>query len=200
VYTLYGPEAAGDLLTILGRLFTTFLQSHGFTCGIDDLILDNKAEVGRRADFVKGVEVGVKATRTAADPLPSQSLEFAMQEKFRMMEDFGALLDQTVSGAMSAETSAIVKKCLPGGQMKSFPMNFFSLMTNSGAKGSLVNFTQISCLLGQLELEGRRPPVMPSGKTLPSFKKYDPTPRAGGYVTDRFLTGNYNHSHDINTY
>ncbi len=30
---------------------------------------------------------------------------------------------------------------------------------------------------------------MPSGKTLPSFIPYDPNPRAGGYITDRFLTG-----------
>ena len=36
---------------------------------------------------------------------------------------------------------------------------------------------------------GRRVPVMASGKTLPSFRRYDPSPRAGGYVTDRFLTG-----------
>ena len=36
-------------------------------------------------------------------------------------------------------------------------------MTVTGAKGSMVNFSQISCLLGQQELEGRRPPRMSSG-------------------------------------
>lgn len=48
---------------------------------------------------------------------------------------------------------------------------------------------QISGLLGQIELEGRRPPLMLSGKTLPSFLAYDPSPRAGGFVAGRFLTG-----------
>ena len=48
---------------------------------------------------------------------------------------------------------------------------------------------QISCLLGQIELEGRRPPLMLSGKTLPSFAQYDVSPRAGGFVSGRFLTG-----------
>ena len=52
-----------------------------------------------------------------------------------------------------------------------------------------VNCMQISCLLGQIELEGKRPPLMLSGKTLPSFLPYDVTPRAGGFVTGRFLTG-----------
>lgn len=48
---------------------------------------------------------------------------------------------------------------------------------------------QISCLLGQIELEGRRPPLMPSGKSLPCFQPYEPQPRSGGFVTGRFLTG-----------
>lgn len=48
---------------------------------------------------------------------------------------------------------------------------------------------QISCLLGQIELEGRRPPLMPSGKFLPCFQPYDPALGAGGFVSGRFLTG-----------
>ena len=45
--------------------------------------------------------------------------------------------------------------------------------------------------LGQQALEGRRVPHMVSGKTAPSFAPWQHTvdARAGGYVTDRFLTG-----------
>jgi len=74
-------------------------------------------------------------------------------------------------------------------QKRTFPSNHMSLMTQSGAKGSNVNMSQISCLLGQQELEGRRVPVMVSGKTLPSFLPFDDSARAGGYVAQRFLTG-----------
>ena len=42
-----------------------------------------------------------------------------------------------------------MQACLPAGQAKAFPGNYFSAMTATGAKGSLVNFSQISCLLGQ---------------------------------------------------
>ncbi|KAK3109581.1 hypothetical protein LTR53_017016 [Teratosphaeriaceae sp. CCFEE 6253] len=62
-------------------------------------------------------------------------------------------------------------------------------MTASGAKGSKVNANQISCNLGQQILEGRRVPVMVSGKTLPCFRPFESSVRAGGYVVDRFLTG-----------
>jgi DNA-directed RNA polymerase I subunit RPA1 len=74
-------------------------------------------------------------------------------------------------------------------QRKKFPSNNMQMMTVSGAKGSSVNVSQISCMLGQQELEGRRVPTMVSGKTLPSFRPFETTARAGGYIAGRFLTG-----------
>lgn len=62
-------------------------------------------------------------------------------------------------------------------------------MTQTGAKGSSVNATQISSLLGQQALEGKRVPVMVSGKTLPAFPAFDPSAAAGGMIFGRFLTG-----------
>ncbi|EFN50512.1 hypothetical protein CHLNCDRAFT_55800, partial [Chlorella variabilis] len=93
------------------------------------------------------------------------------------------------NGAMHPLGSEVVKACLPGGQRKPFRHNMMALMTVTGAKGSVVNFSQISCLLGQQELEGRRVPRMSSGKTLPCFAPYDAGARSGGFVGDRFLTG-----------
>ena len=96
---------------------------------------------------------------------------------------------------------------MPGGLCKPFPANSLQLMVQSGAKGSSVsepcvpqsvsslcltwqvNCMQISSLLGQIELEGQRPPLMPSGRFLPSFLPYDSSPRAGGFVDGRFLSG-----------
>ena len=62
-------------------------------------------------------------------------------------------------------------------------------MTISGAKGSLVNFSQIAAALGQQELEGRRVPRMPSGRTLPCFEPFDISARANGYIACRFFSG-----------
>ncbi|KAL3310235.1 DNA-directed RNA polymerase I subunit RPA1 [Cichlidogyrus casuarinus] len=61
-------------------------------------------------------------------------------------------------------------------------------MVNVGAKGGLVNAQQMSVALGQIELEGRRVPLMLSGRSLPSFPPYDVRPRAGGMCTHRFLS------------
>lgn len=56
----------------------------------------------------------------------------------------------------------------------------------------ILSALQISCLLGQQELEGRRVPRMSSGKTLPCFAPYDAGARSGGFIGDRFLTGGCN--------
>jgi len=48
VYEVYGSEKAGELLTALARIFTNYLQSHGFTCGIDDLVCTQKTNRKRR--------------------------------------------------------------------------------------------------------------------------------------------------------
>ncbi|EAN34047.1 RNA polymerase Rpb1 domain 5 protein [Theileria parva strain Muguga] len=70
-----------------------------------------------------------------------------------------------------------------------FPRNGFATMVSTGAKGSKVNFAMISCALSQQTLEGKRVPVMPSVRTLPCFAFGDFGSRAGGFISDRFLTG-----------
>ena len=62
-------------------------------------------------------------------------------------------------------------------------------MVLTGAKGSNVNMQMITSLLGQQELEGKRVPKMPNGKTLPCYVPYDPNPRSSGYISDRFISG-----------
>lgn len=98
-------------------------------------------------------------------------------------------LDSAMQGVINKAASDVIKACIPGGLEKTFIKNHFSMMVLTGAKGSAVNQSQISCFLGQQALEGQRVPVMISGKSLPSFRAYDASARAGGFIQDRFLTG-----------
>ena len=45
---LYGGDMANQLLSALGRLFTAFLQLHGFTLGVEDILIrpEVRQEVG----------------------------------------------------------------------------------------------------------------------------------------------------------
>ncbi|KAK1443448.1 beta and beta-prime subunits of DNA dependent RNA-polymerase [Babesia gibsoni] len=99
---------------------------------------------------------------------------------YRMFDRF---FQSNITGA-SSDVSSIVDNTL-----LKFPSNGFAGMVYTGAKGSKVNFSMICTFLAQQTLEGRRVPVMPSLRTLPSFAFGDLGSRAGGFITDRFLTG-----------
>lgn len=198
VYELYGPESAGKLLSILGRLFTKFTQSHGFTCRMDDLRLTPEGDKMRRSLLDKGKSDGLEAHMEflGLSDMAKEASEEDLKKEFDLrMEEVArddsklAGLDNAMKSKVNKLTSSVIDKCIPNGLVKKFPKNNMQMMTVSGAKGSPVNVSQISCLLGQQELEGRRVPLMVSGKSLPSFLPYESSARAGGYIAGRFLTG-----------
>ncbi|KAI9145358.1 hypothetical protein BKA69DRAFT_1050972, partial [Paraphysoderma sedebokerense] len=198
VYELYGPSVAGDLLSTLGRLFSKYLQFIGFTCRMDDLRLTKEGDSWRRGLLHEGRNYGTDVAleytslKEVEQMMPEEELQSElkrrMEEVLRHDEKLAGL-DASMKSKINGLTSSIIGKCIPDGLLKLFPQNGMQLMTVSGAKGSNVNVSQISCLLGQQELEGRRVPIMVSGKSLPSFLPFDTSARAGGFIGGRFLTG-----------
>ena len=188
VYEVYGARYAGKLLTILGRLFTSYLQHFGFTCRMDDLRLTPAGDELRRDLIEKTSTIGSAVTESYVKETTKMDLRQGYEKVLRN-EEMVAGLDSAMKSATNKSTSEIISSCIPSNLYKPFPANNMQVMTVSGAKGSSVNVSQISCLLGQQELEGKRVPMMISGKSLPSFVAYDTSARSGGYITGRFLTG-----------
>ena len=193
VYESYGHTIAGKLLSILGRLLTRLLNMRAFSCGIEDLLLTEDGEKTRRerlrAANTIGLELAAKyVTLEGTIKANDKELRLRLEEVLRD-EEKQTGLDHVSNSQTAKLSSTITEACLPSGLQKPFPRNQMQAMTESGAKGSSVNANLISCNLGQQVLEGKRVPVMVSGKTLPSFKPFETHVRAGGYVTDRFLTG-----------
>ncbi|ORM39587.1 DNA-directed RNA polymerase I subunit rpa1 [Babesia sp. Xinjiang] len=144
----------------------------------------------------KNYDMDVRASRNASDRCYTlgdssetcSSLYSLINERFKGNEKvfykmFDRFFQGNITGA-SSEASNVVDRTL-----LKFPQNGFAGMVLTGAKGSKVNFSMICSLLAQQSLEGRRVPVMPSVRTLPSFAFGDLGSRAGGFITDRFLTG-----------
>lgn len=194
VHEIYGPTVAGKLLSILGRLLTKFLHMRAFTCGMDDLRLTSQGEELRRQKLEEARQIGLEVAAkyvtlhdqqpTDTDPELRRRIEEVMRDDTKH-----AGLDMMMNKRSNDLSSEVTKACLPNGLVKQFPKNQMQTMTVSGAKGSAVNANLISCNLGQQVLEGRRVPVMVSGKSLPCFRPYETNVRAGGYVVNRFLTG-----------
>lgn len=194
IHEIYGHTIAGRLIGILGRLLTRFLNMRAFTCGIDDLLLTPEGDRIRKEKLSHTAEIGrevaLKYVTLDQTKVPDENAELRRRlEEVLRDDDKQSGLDSVTNAGTAKLSSEITQACIPKGLEKQFPRNQMQSMTISGAKGSGVNANLISCNLGQQVLEGRRVPVMISGKTLPSFRAFETDPMAGGFVRGRFLTG-----------
>nr|CAD7262935.1 unnamed protein product [Timema shepardi] len=188
---LYGGACSSRILSSFSKLFTFYLQRCGFTLGIEDILILDGAEQKRVEHILASRKVGDELVMSALELDESQAhnLKDEMERVYRTGVKGRAIIDRAYKTSLDTFTNNINTACLPTGLLRKFPDNNLQLMIQSGAKGSTVNAMQISCLLGQIELEGKRPPLMKSSKSLPSFARGDTTPRAGGFIDGRFLTG-----------
>ncbi|KAH9869363.1 hypothetical protein IAQ61_006569 [Plenodomus lingam] len=194
IFEAYGETIAGRALSIIGRLLTKLLHMRAFSCGVEDLILTEEGDQARLAELRKaekvGFEVAAKYVTMDTAKIDANNPELRRRLESVLRDDTKQhgldLLTNTANGQIS---TAVTAACLPNKLIKAFPKNQMQAMTGSGAKGSMVNANQISCNLGQQVLEGRRVPIMVSGKSLPCFKPFETSVRAGGYIVNRFLTG-----------
>jgi len=200
-FELYGGTYSGKLLSAFSKIFTLHLHTMGFTLGVRDILVTEPANQRRKQVMEETKKLGFESAADGVglfdkeNPknLPTEeeltvAMETAHRES-RKVPKRRADIDRKYKERLSKANNNINKVCMPKGLVALFPNNNLQLMVQAGAKGSTVNTMQISCLLGQIELEGKRPPLMISGKPLPSFKAYDKRPRAGGFIDGRFMTG-----------
>lgn len=173
MYELYGGKKAGELLSALGRLFTFYLNTIAFTCGIDDMLInvcslsinivpvDQLTSLNNLAqNTYDSIRQGLlkKANNSGYD-VAADYLGYSKGDKVERPEirqnlgqalsdpDEATVWDNMMKRQMSSSTTDIIKETMKG-QIKKFPWNNLTLMTTSGAKGSMVNVSQICALLG----------------------------------------------------
>ncbi|KAL4705922.1 hypothetical protein ACJJTC_017504 [Scirpophaga incertulas] len=192
MYELYGGDSSSALLSSFSKVFTYYLQWIGFSLGVKDILVVDSANE-KRDEIISLVREAGRVASIKAAELPVDvddcKLKETIGEMYTKDPKFRTNLDRQYKSMLDTYTNNINKVCLSEGLLEKFPYNNLQLMVQSGAKGSTVNTMQISCLLGQIELEGKRPPLMISGRSLPSFPPYDVSPRAGGFIDGRFMTG-----------
>ncbi len=60
-YELYSADIAGQFLSILGRLFTAYIQRRGFSCRMDDLRLSPEGDTERKILMENNTNIGKRA-------------------------------------------------------------------------------------------------------------------------------------------
>jgi len=171
----YGSSTAASFLDTLFKAFIRMLEIRGFTISVHDLEVPEEAkerirELTERAreeimDLIKQYREG------RLEQIPGRTAEESLE--LLIIQRLQRLRDEAGRVAIS--------------QMD--PFNDVFIMARTGARGKDVNVTQMSAMLGQQVVRGRRVARGFRTRTLPHFPQGDLSPEARGFIKGNFLEG-----------
>jgi DNA-directed RNA polymerase subunit A' len=174
IYEKYGAEKTADILNKISKLGITVLARRGFTIGIGDL------------DLAKDTQVEIRNV-----------IEKAEQEVYKLIDSFYAGELEPLPGRTVAETLELrILETLNKARNKSGDVAVKQVkdssaitMAKCGARGNPLNIAQMTAIVGQQALRGKRIEHGFNGRTLPYFKQKDLSPKARGFISNNFKSG-----------
>ncbi len=175
IYKEMGPETTKNFLDQAARLALEVLAFTGYTIGISEYDLSDEAEKKIEKFFEKGeenvIELIEKYKKGELERVPGKSVK------------------ETLEDMIMAELKRVWKSAGIAAEDDLGPDNFAVLMSRSGARGSLINVTQMGAGIGQTSLRGKRILRGYRRKALPYFKEGDISAPARGFVKSSFKKG-----------
>lgn len=174
----YGPDEAKNFLTYAQRIINNWLLLHGFTVGIGDTIATNeilqtieKKVHQAKKEFYEALKDTEKEDKTIIVHQPGKTIIESFEHKVNSLlndcrADVGKLLNENIGKENNIKT-----------------------MILAGSKGTNINISQISGLVGQQNVEGKRIPFGFLKRTLPHFLKDDYGPESKGFVANSYYKG-----------
>jgi DNA-directed RNA polymerase subunit A' len=164
-----------EVLEKFFRLGLTFLSRYGFTISIADIDVPQNI----KDETVKIIEIANKKVEQVIESYYSNSLEIIPGKTGEETREIRIL---QVLNSVRTDIGKFVKEKFP-------KENLANKMISSGARGNMLNITQMSCLVGQQVLNGQRINFGYSGRSLSFFKKGDLSPRSAGFIESSFIGG-----------
>ncbi|MFH1722858.1 MAG: DNA-directed RNA polymerase subunit A' [Candidatus Altiarchaeota archaeon] len=174
IFIKYGSDRAREFIDVSTMLSIRAFMKFGFSVGIDEGDLNEKTE----KDIKKLLEKAEDDTdelinsykRGELRTIPGKSLEESLEDY--IMVELGK--SRTQAGNLAAE---------------SIGENSAVIMAKSGARGSMLNLTQMSGSVGQQAVRGKRIKRGYHDRTLSHFQKGDVSAPANGFVKSCFKSG-----------
>ncbi|MFP4654982.1 MAG: DNA-directed RNA polymerase subunit A' [Methanohalobium sp.] len=171
----YGSSASAEFIDDMTRLAIRAIMRSGLSFGISDEDIPKEAQI-HIGELISNAEEEVKRLIDAyeareLEPLPGRTLDETIEMK--IMQKLGVARDKTgdVAGNhLGLDNSAVI-------------------MAKSGARGSMLNLTQMAASVGQQAVRGERIRRGYRGRTLPHFSKGDLGADAHGFVKSSYKSG-----------
>ena len=175
IFNERGWEAAMGFFNGAQTVVNYWLLHNGFSIGIGDTIPDRET-IARIENAVnkQKEEVGRitrDATENELESLPGMNVRETFESKVskalnNARDDAGRVTEESLKDHNNARQMAL-----------------------SGSKGSTINISQMTAVVGQQSVEGKRIPFGFKYRTLPHFTKDDYSPESRGFVENSYLRG-----------
>jgi DNA-directed RNA polymerase subunit A' len=180
-YTETGFQEASRFLDNATKLAIRSIMKFGFSFGIDDEDVSQQAQLeieeiiekaeGRVAALINAYEVG------ELESMPGRTLNETLEMK--IMQELGKARDK--SGEIAGKNLGFAGELALG--------NSAVVMAVSGARGSMLNLTQMAGSVGQQSVRGERIKRGYYDRTLSHFRKGDLGADARGFVRSSYKKG-----------
>lgn len=167
-----GADGAKDFFDGCQYLVNEFMINHGFTVGLGDCIISKDTEAY--------IENNVREACKVVDDLLAGTGDLSKLSKAE-----ARTLETTIT-----RTLAKARDTSGSYAAESLPWdNNFKQMVQAGSKGSMINISQISAVVGQQNVDGGRITFTMRDRALPYFERGDIRPAAKGFVEKSYLNG-----------
>jgi DNA-directed RNA polymerase II subunit RPB1 len=175
IFRELGHVACRDFFSAAQRTINYWLLHYGFSVGIGDTILDapTMAAITNKMVEAKQNVQGLVARAEANKMKPKPGMTIRESVEQEIASELNKARDWTGKTA----------------QENLKDDNNVKQMVVSGAKGSFINISQMSGVVGQQFVEGRRINFGFKHRTLPHFSKDDYGPESRGFVENSYLRG-----------
>jgi DNA-directed RNA polymerase subunit A' len=174
-YRKYGQEKTLRLLDNLFRLGIKVLLKYGFTTSIGDTDINDETR--------EKIKTMMQTMRHDVDKLTEE------YESGKLEALPGKTVRETFEVRILELLNKIRNKIGEAAAEKTDERNPTIMMARSGARGNILNFTQMSSCVGQQALGGLRINKGYHDRCLTVFKKHDLGPEAHGFVKSSFKSG-----------
>ena len=174
IFNEFGFKKTREYLNNIQKIITKYLVRSGFSVGISDLIIHPDIRKLNESIIIKTKEEIMNMTK---------------QVHLNIFEGISNNISEVYEAKIMGVLSKTTKKLEENNSKNIDKNNRINYMIASGSKGSATNITQMTCLLGQQMVTGKRIPLSFDNRSLPHFSKYDNGIESRGYITSSFIDG-----------
>lgn len=175
IFKQNGAKEARIFLDRVTRLSLSSIMLTGYTLSLSEF------------DLSKEAQEKVKKILDDAEKAVDELIEKYRKGELERVP--GKSLKETLEDRIMAELTRYWKMCGMAAEKDLGKENFAVIMSKSGARGSIINVTQMGACIGQTALRGKRILRGYKKRSLPHFKEDDISAKARGFVRSSFKSG-----------